>query len=306
MEYNIEKINQIGKMLAEVIEEAVRQTESESIRIGNIEMALRENLRVIGQSALKQFLENVDGKQEAEIECACGGKLKYQRRRAATIWSVFGKVVYKRAYYAGCICENGYVAVDRRYGLEPGKVTAGLAHLIALSGIKESFDEGRKWLKEYLLFEVSGNTIRSEIQKMGELQRQADQTLVKEMQDEKSLQKRERSHSIAPDILYGSIDAAKVRIEPRDPQEKALENRETWRDLKAGCWYEGEVVPVRQQSTRQQAKAQREGVALRAKNKKYFCDIAEAKKFGKFLWATGCAAGADRARLLVFICDGAV
>ncbi len=48
-------------------------------------MALRENLRVIGQSALKQFFENVDGKQEAEIECACGGKLKYQRRRAATI-----------------------------------------------------------------------------------------------------------------------------------------------------------------------------------------------------------------------------
>ena len=48
-------------------------------------MVLRENLRVIGQSALKHFLDNVDDKQEAEIECACGGKLKYQRRRAATI-----------------------------------------------------------------------------------------------------------------------------------------------------------------------------------------------------------------------------
>jgi hypothetical protein len=181
-----------------------------------------------------------------------------------------------------------------------------LAHLIALSGIKESFDEGRKWLKEYLLFEVSENTIRSETQKMGELQRTADQALVKAMQDEKSLQERERSQPTAPDILYGSIDAAKVRIEPRDPQEKAVKNRETWRDLKAGCWYEGEVAPVRQQSTRQKEKAQREGVALRAKNKKYFCDIAEAKKFGKLLWATGCAAGADRARVLVFICDGAV
>ena len=306
MEYNIEKINQIGKMLVEVIEEAVGQTESRSICIGNIEMVLRENLLAIGQSALKQFLENANGKPEAEIECACGGKLKYQRQRTATIWSVFGKVVYKRAYYAGCPCQNGCAPVDRRYGIEPGKVTAGLAHLIALSGIKESFDEGRKWLQEYLLFEVSGNTIRSETQKMGALQRQADQALVKEMQDEKSLQKREHSHPMAPDILYGSIDAAKVRIEPRDPQEKAVENRETWRDVKAGCWYEGEVVPVIQQSTRQQGKAQREGVVLRAKNKKYFCDIAEAKEFGKLMWATGCAAGADRARRLVFICDGAV
>jgi hypothetical protein len=255
---------------------------------------------------LKQFLENADGELEAEMECACGGKLKYQRRRAATIWSVFGKVVYKRAYYAGCGCQKGQAPVDRRYGIEAGKVTAGLAHLIALSGIKEAFDEGRKWLKEYLLFEVSENTIRSETQKMGELQQEADETLVTDMQDEKKLQQRERSQPAAPDILYGSIDAAKVRIEPRDPEEKAAENRETWRDMKAGCWYEGEMVPVVQQSTRQKEKAQREEVVLRAKNKKYFCDIAEAQEFGKLLWATGCAVGADRARLLVFICDGAV
>lgn len=255
---------------------------------------------------MKQFLENAHSGQETEIECACGGKLQYQRYRAATIWSVFGKVVYKRAYYAGCVCQRGHAPVDCRYGIEAGKVTAGLAHLIALSGVKASFDEGRKWLKEYLLFEVSENTIRSETQKMGALQREADQELVKEMQDEKSLQQRERSQPAACDILYGSIDAAKVRIEPRDPQEKVLENRETWRDLKVGCWYEGEVVPVRQQSNRQKEKAQREGVVLRAKNKKYFCDIAEAKDFGKLLWATGCAAGADRTHRLVFICDGAV
>ncbi len=42
MEYNIEKINQIGKLVAEVIEEAVQQAEAESIRIGDVEMALRK------------------------------------------------------------------------------------------------------------------------------------------------------------------------------------------------------------------------------------------------------------------------
>ena len=148
MEYNIEKINEIGKMLVEVIEEAVPQTGAERVRIGDVEMALRESLRAIGQSAMKQFLENADGEVETEIECACGGKLQYQRRRAATIWSVFGKVVYKRAYYAGCVCQKGLAPVDHHYGIEAGKVTAGLAHLIALSGLKESLDEGRKWLKE--------------------------------------------------------------------------------------------------------------------------------------------------------------
>jgi hypothetical protein len=109
MKYNIEKINEISKLLAEVIEEAAMETGN--ARIGDVEMVLRENLQAIGQSALKQFLENADKELEKEIECACGGKLKYQRRRAATIWSVFGKVVYKRAYYAGCACQNGCAPV---------------------------------------------------------------------------------------------------------------------------------------------------------------------------------------------------
>lgn len=306
MKYNIEKINEIGKMLAEVVEEAIKTEGQADVLIGDIELALRESLREIGGSALKCFMENADGKVAAEMECECGGKLKYQRRRAARIWSVFGKVVYQRAYYAGCACGKGQAPVDNRYGIEPGKVTAGLAHLIALSGIHKAFEEGRKWLKEYLLFEVSENTVRTETQKMGELQRQADMKLVKETQEEAGLQKRERSQPPTPDILYGSIDAAKVRIEPRDEKEKALEKREMWRDMKAGCWYEAETVPNRQQSGRQKDKAQREGIVLRAKNQQYFCDIEQAEEFGKLLWATGCVVGADRARILVFICDGAV
>lgn len=306
MKYNIEKINQIGKMLAEVVEEAIQAEGREGILIGDVEMAIRESLLKVGGQALKCLLETADGKAETEMACKCGGKLKYQRRREATIWSVFDKVVYRRAYYAGCTCGKGYAPVDQRYGIEPGKVTSGLAHLAALSGINKAFDDGRKWLKEYLLFEVSENTVRAETQKMGELQRQADTVLVKEMQEEASLQKREQSQVSAPDILYGSIDAAKVRIEPRTEQEKAVENRENWRDLKAGCWYEGEIVPPSQRSTRQTDKAEREGTVLRATNKKYFCNIDKAEQFGKLLWASACAVGADRARILVFICDGAV
>jgi len=248
-EYNIEKINQISEMLAEVVEEAIKAEGQEKTLIGDVEMAMREGLREIGSNALKCFLENADGEAEAEIECACGGKLKYQRRRDATIWSVFGKVVYRRAYYAGCACGKGYTPVDRRYGIEPGKVTAGLAHLIALSGINKAFEDGRKWLQEYLLFEVSENTVRAETQTMGELQQLADANAIKETQNEASLQKREQSQQPVPDILYGSIDAAKVRIEPRDEQEKAAENRENYRDMKAGCWYEGEIVPPSRHST---------------------------------------------------------
>jgi hypothetical protein len=78
--------------------------------------------------------------------------LKYQRQRPATIWSVFGKVKYERAYYAGCRCGEGQAPLDEKYGLAPGKVTSGLADLVGLSGIDKAFEEGQKWLKSFLFF----------------------------------------------------------------------------------------------------------------------------------------------------------
>jgi hypothetical protein len=304
MKYNIEKINGIAEKLAGIVEEAIAESGQTGLQIGDVEMALRESLREIGREALRGFLENADG--EGEIECECGGKLRYQRQRKATIWSVFGKVTYRRAYYAGCHCGQGKAPVDEKYGIEPGKVTAGLANLVGLSGIDKAFEDGKKWLKSFLLFEVSENTIRAETEKLGAIQRQLDVELVQAMQDEASLQVRERDQKQAPERLYGSIDAAKVRIEPRDKQEKAVAGRENWRDLKIGCWYQGEIVPNRERSVRQKGKVQREGTVIRAKNKEYFCDIAAADEFGKLLWASGCSVGADHARVLVFVCDGAV
>jgi hypothetical protein len=306
MKYNIEKINEIGKLLAEIVEEALAGERQADVRIADVEMGVRESLREVGQSAMKYYLENADQKAEAKIECRCGGQLEYQRRRAATIWSVFGKMSYERAYYAGCVCGKGCAILDERYGIEPGKVTAGLAQLLALSGIDKSFEEGQEWLKAFLLFEVSENTIRSETQILGELQRKMEEAWIQEMHNEAALQNREqRVVEQVPDRLYGSIDAAKVRIEPRAKQGKKEEVEEDWRDMKIVCWYEGELVPNRQRSVRQKEKAQREGTVFRAKNKYYSCDIVEAEPFGKLLWASGCSVFADRVPELVFVCDGA-
>ncbi len=221
MKYNIEKINQIGKLLAEIVEEALTSERKEEVRIADVEMGIRESLREIGQRTLKCYLEQADREAEAEIECRCGGKLQYQRRRAATIWSVFGKTTYTRAYYAGCSCRKGCAIMDERYGIEPGQVTAGLAQLLALSGIDKSFEEGQEWLKAFLLFEVSENTIRAETQVLGELQRKAEEEMIQAMHNEATLQKREQLVvEQVPERLYGSIDAAKVRIEPRAKQGK--------------------------------------------------------------------------------------
>jgi len=269
-----------------------------------IETALRDVLRQIGAEALSQWLSGAQPTPEAERPCACGGTLRYQRYRSATILSVFGRVTYKRAYYAGCACGHGCAPLDEQYRLQPGQVSAGLSELLTLAGVELAFEHSQRWLKGFLLFDVSENTIRHETQTLGQAHAAHETAWRAQSHDPAWLQAHLRTSEPRPARLYGSLDAAKVRIEPRDPAEKQADH-EAWRDLKVGCWYEAEPVPLRQQSTRQQTVTERGQLCQRATNIHYYCDLTEAKAFGDLMWATGCAAQADLARELVFVCDGA-
>jgi hypothetical protein len=305
MKYNTETINRAAEQLAEMFKMAITEGNQRS-SIADIEKGMREALRQIGIQALGQVLSMLQTTPESQIECECGGELKYQRMRTARVISVFGRVKYERAYYAGCECGKGKAPLDERFGLEPGSVTSGLAGLLALAGIAFSYDESPKWLEAYLLFEVSENTVRTETEHMGELQQEQEKTLIQQSQDENFEQARQCNPGKVVQRLYGSMDAAKVRIEPRPKKDEEKPEHEDWRDMKILCWYEAETVPLAQRSTRQRRKAERELPVLRGKNMRYWCDIVEAEAFGKLLWATGCIVNADLSPELVFLGDGAV
>ena len=309
MKYNTETIQKIAQEFAEMIKEAMieqKETEAGQVTIAGIEQGMREGLREIGQSSLRMVLSGLQKTPENEIGCKCGGKLHYQRKREATVISVFGKVRYERAYYAGCECKEGKAPLDEEYGLVPGAVTAGLAALMAQAGVAFSYDESPRWLGSFLLFDVAGNTVRSETERMGALQAKAEKELIQQSQKENYQQERQRQPGAIPSQLYASMDAAKVRTEPRPKKGEAKEAHEDWRDMKILCWYEVETVPVAQQTTRQRKKVQREQLALRAKHMRYFADICEAEEFGKLLWATGCRLNADLSPVLIFLGDGAI
>jgi hypothetical protein len=140
---------------------------------------------------------------------------------------------------------------------------------------------------------------------MGALQAEEEKRLLERSQDEAYLQQRQRRPGEIASRLYGSMDAAKVRIEPRPKKGEEKAEHEDWQDMKVLCWYEVESVPPAQRSIRQREKAARQQPALRAKNIRYLCDICEADEFGKLLWATGCSLQADLSPELVFLGDGA-
>ncbi len=301
-----ELIRAVAQQVVSVAQQSLsRVTDPQaSTNLAWIETALRDVLREIGAEALGQWLSAAQHTPEAERVCSCGGTLHYQRSRAATVLSVFGRVTYTRAYYAGCTCGHGCAPVDEAYGLQPGQVSAGLSELLTLAGVELAFEHSQRWLKGFLLFDVSENTIRHETQTLGQAQAAHEMTWQHQSHDPLWLQAHLRTAEPRPARLYGSLDAAKVRIEPRDPAEKQADH-EAWRDVKVGCWYEAEPVPPRQQSTRQQTVTERGQLAQRATHLHYYCDLTDAKAFGELLWARGCMAQADLARELVFVCDGA-
>lgn len=309
MNYNTETIQQVAQLLAEIFKTAIIETQRAGTGvpvIAQIETEMREAMRQIGQQALGLLLSSLQKTPDGEIACSCGGVLHYQRTRPASVISVFGPVRYERAYYAGCSCKQGQAPLDEQYGLKPGAVTSGLAALLALAGIAFSFDESPEWLKAYLLFDVAANTVRTETEQMGRLEEEREEELVKKSQDEQYLQERQRNPGPVVQRLYGSIDAAKVRIEPRPKKGEEKAEHEDWRDMKVLCWYETEKVSPAQRSTRQREKAYREQTVYRAKNMRYACNITEADDFGHLLWATGCELNADLSPELVFLGDGAV
>jgi len=174
-----------------------------------------------------------------------------------------------------------------------------------LAGVELAFEHSQRWLKGFLLFDVSENTIRHETQALGQKQAAHETQLHQQSQDPAWLQAHLRTREPIAARLYGSLDAAKVRIEPRKLAEKQVES-ERWRDLKVGCWYQAEPVPPSQRSTRQRAVTERGQLSQRATHIRYYCDVVEAQAFGQLMWATGCAAQADLTRELVFVCDGAL
>ena len=301
-----ELIQALAQQVVTVVKQSLSQVAEPHVttNLAWIETALRDLLRQIGAEALGQWLSAAQCTPEAERPCECGGTLRYQRSRPATVLSVFGRVTYKRAYYAECACGQGCAPLDEEYGLQPGRVSAGLSELLTLAGVELAFEHSQRWLKGFLLFDVSENTIRQETRRLGQVQAAQETHLRQQSQDPAWLQAHLRTADPIPARLYGSLDAAKVRIEPRHLADKQAEP-ERWRDLKVGCWYEAEPVPPPQRSTRQRAVTERGQLSQRAVNIRYYCDLAEAQAFGQLMWATGCAAQADLTRELVFVCDGA-
>lgn len=282
-------VEQMAELMAEQVKEWTEEEAEQGI--GEVEAAMRQLLQEVGKRALGKSISALDEGYRQPAACACGGAAGYVARREAKVLSVFGWVSYRRAYHLCKQCRRGQSPLDKRLGLRPGQVSAGLHPLLALLGVQTSFQQASKTVKRLLLLEVSDNTIRKETQRVGQRRAAQEAAWQVKSQEPAFLNDRQRLQA-APRRLYGSIDGAHVPLEKE------------WRELKVGCWYEVAPVSQRQWPSRYKERVgQLEG--LTAEKISYYCDIAAWTSFAELAWATGCRRGADVAEELVFVADGA-
>jgi hypothetical protein len=276
MKFSTETLMKVTTLLVADFEE---QLQEQSISAGAIEQGMREALREIGQESVGQMLSAKDQQNyDVQSECSCGEQARRISRREAQILSVFGWIKYRRSYYACEHCQHRWYALDEQENLCAGRASCGMKRLLGLAGITVSFEEAQRHIREYLLVEVSINTIRSETQQIGAMQSQRERQWLSQSQDLDYLQARERDPE-GLERVYGSIDGAFVPL------------AEGWKEEKTVCWYEA----GRRYGSKE----------LRAIDIHYYTSLQEAASFGELVWATGLQHRVDQAKELIFVCDAA-
>ena len=277
MKFSTETLAKVAALLVADFEEQLKEA---SIPFDELEQGLREALQSIGKESVGQMLTMKDQQNFGVFhECSCAEKVRRISCREAKILSVFGWVTYRRSYYACEQCGRRWYALDEQEKLRAGRASIGMNRLLGIAGITVSFEEAQRHIREYLLVNVSINTIRAETQQIGAMQAQREQEWLHASQDLNRLQNRERD-STGPRRLYGSIDGAFVPLV------------EGWKEEKTVCWYKA---------------GQRYGSKeLHAIDIHYYTSLKEASAFGELVWATGLQHCADHAKELVFVCDAAV
>jgi hypothetical protein len=277
MKFSTETLEQVTQIIVTDVEQQL--SSEQEISFTELEQGMREMLQAVGRESLGQMLSQEDKfEQGVKHPCGCQGEASRVSSRTVTLLSVFGWLEYRRSNYHCDQCGKRSVPLDEKHGLRPGQASQTMAKLLALAGVTVSFEEARQQITEYLLVDVSVNTIRKETQTIGERQRQQEAQSIEISKDIVYLQERERLCE-RPQQVYGSIDGAFVPVEHE------------WKEEKTISWY---------QAGRRYGSQEQRAIKIQ-----YHTSLKEAEQFGELVWASGVQYRADLAKELIFVCDGA-
>ena len=280
-------------VVTQVLEQLQEQARQEGIVLEDLPEEeqmrfLHQGLQALGAGLAKRLWEARDQTlHQAGVVCEQAGCVQAGRpmrrtaRRMAQVTTICGTVRFRRGEYQGD-CGHRRRPLDEALGLRPGQPDPYLEGLLAELGAQTSFKRGARWFH----VEVSPNTVRRATVAWGERLAQEEQA-----HDEASAE-RSGPPGPGPKRVYGAMDGGFV------PVRTGENGTEGWREAKRVAWFQ-EGKPYRSGKEGQE-KAER-----RAEVVKVAGTLGAKEDFGKVLWASGEAYGANRAAEVVIVGDGA-
>lgn len=134
-----------------------------------VETSVRSGMHHVGAVVLETLINSDGGGHTGTPpNCCCGHRMEFVGYRDKTVVSIVGHLKVKRAYYTCGGCHKGIIPKDQHMDVVGTHLSSGVRRMMARVGAKESFDEGKRDLKELAGIVVTTKEVERVSEETGE------------------------------------------------------------------------------------------------------------------------------------------
>jgi len=262
-----------------------------------VEFFIRSSLLSVGTETLSRIFEIVLSRNRGITPvCECGRTMENKGRKPKTVITIFGEVTYKRSFYICPWCGKTRFPADEKLGLSGESYSPGVKRIMAYSGSKEPFEQAADDLKLYTGLCLNSKQLERTTKRVGAqvaswMESQGTQSVLRKSCHLPQLEAQEPVN-----ILYVSFDGTGVPIRPQElkgVKGKYKDGKARTKEAKLGCVFT-------QTSTDEKGRPQRDEASTT-----YVGGIEKSVDFGYRIYAEAVRRGADTAKEIVVLTDGA-
>jgi hypothetical protein len=291
----------------------------EGIEEGNLKEAeeeILEGVLKIGKRILEGKMSKIEEPIEMKKKGECGHEQKLVGYRPKKLLTMFGEVGYKRAYYQCQMeegdkrdeerCSNGRAPSDEKWGVSGTRTTPGVQRLVSYYSSMLTYEEAAEAFSRVLPLGISARQVLNLVKPVGKALAEEEDKHVKELFDEamkKHSSEKEEREQDPIERLYIEADGIMERMRrgsvPMKDDEKKHEG-DVYREVKVGAVFEAERGRERSELV--------PDIFIDTPKKdstRYVARRTTSENFGRLLYALAHQAGLKRAKLVVFLGDGA-
>ena len=258
-----------------------------------LEFGVRTAVMAAGSRALEGLVAKVGwGRRDEKIFCACGERMASRGRERKRIRTILGEIEFRRSRYVCPSCGASRFPGDEALDVVGTGFSPGLRRLMGRAGSRDTFQEGRKDLREFAGVEVDAKDVERVAERTGrEIAAWEEGERAKAVSGFPSLQ----PPAEIP-IFYASYDGSGVPMVPWEVagrKGKQADGSAKTREAKLGCVFTQTGVDEGGWPVRDEASTSFVGA------------IEGCETFGERMHGEAVRRGLARAALVVVIGDGA-